>query len=109
MLNYQRAMVFIVVSCFFRIISPLVTDGYWFRWVFFRRCQVAGFATLVPKKLDIFIGRGVIEAGDVDGRLWRVFFVSFWWLICGNTWIIWIYLDNGNAVSIHNGSTCTRI
>ena len=23
-----------------------------------------GFATLVPKDLDIFVGRGVIEAGD---------------------------------------------
>lgn len=33
-----------------------------------------GFATLVPKNLDIFIGRGVIEVGSVDGvRLAGVF------------------------------------
>eukprot|EP00435_Cladocopium_sp_Y103_P058463 s559_g20.t1 len=33
-----------------------------------------GFATLVPKKLDIFIGRGVIEVASVDGvRLAGVF------------------------------------
>eukprot|EP00434_Breviolum_minutum_P031742 symbB.v1.2.028072.t1/scaffold2936.1/size66856/1 len=33
-----------------------------------------GFATLIPQKLDIFIGRGVIEVGAVDGvRLAGVF------------------------------------